>query len=98
MKEKIYVLLSYADEFTDEVGCEVFKTKQALLDYLKDEIRGQALLDGLTDEIHGWKDNCFDNGDVDVEIAEMEKSMNENGRWYAGDGLEFVLKEKELIG
>ena len=98
MKEKIYVLLSYDSEFTDEVGCEVFKTRRALLDYLKDEIRGQALLDGLADEVHGWKEDCLENGDVDGAIAEMETAMDESGRWCAGDGLEFVLKEKQLIG
>jgi hypothetical protein len=84
MEEKIYVLLSYTDD-DDEVGCKAFKTKQALLDYLKDEIRR-------------WKNDYFEDYDVNEEIAEMEKSMNENGWWNAGDGLEFVLKEKELIG
>ena len=82
--KKIYVLLSYTDDDSD-VGCEVFKTKQALLDYLKDEICR-------------WKDDYLEDYDVDEEIAEMEKSMSENGWWSCGDGLEFVMKEKELIG
>ena len=82
--KKIYVLLSYTDDDGD-AGCEVFKTKQALLDYLKDEICR-------------WKDDYLEDYDVDEEIAEMEKSMNENGWWSCGDGLEFVMKEKELIG
>ena len=82
--KKIYVLLSYTDDDGD-AGCEAFKTKQALLDYLKDEICR-------------WKDDYLEDYDVDEEIAEMEKSMNENGWWSCGDGLEFVMKEKELIG
>ena len=83
--KKIYVLLSYTDDDDGDVGCEVFKTKQALLDYLKDEICR-------------WKDDFLEDFDVDEEIAEMEKSMSENGWWSCGDGLEFVMKEKELIG
>lgn len=82
MEEKIYVLLIYTD---DDTGCEVFKTQQALMDYLKDEIRR-------------WKNDYSEDYDVDETIAEMEKSMNENGWWNAGDGLEFVMNEKELIG
>ena len=81
--KKIDVLLSYTDD--GDAGCEVFKTKQALLDYLKDEICR-------------WKDDYLEDYDVDEEIAEMEKSMSENGWWSCGDGLEFVMKEKELIG
>lgn len=84
MEEKIYVLLSYTTDDSD-VDCEVFKTKQALLDYLKDEIRR-------------WMNDFFENYDVDAKIAEMENSMNKHGWWNAGDGLEFVLKERELIG
>ena len=83
--KKIYVLLSYTDDDDVDVGCEVFKTKQALLDYLKDEICR-------------WKDDFLEDFDVNEEIAEMEKSMSENGWWSCGDGLEFVMKEKELIG
>ena len=83
--KKIYVLLSYTDDDDGDVGCEVFKTKQALLDYLKDEICR-------------WKDDFLEDFDVNEEIAEMEKSMSENGWWSCGDGLEFVMKEKELIG
>ena len=82
--KKIYVLLSCTDDDGD-AGCEVFKTKQALLDYLKDEICR-------------WKDDYLEDYDADEEIAEMEKSMSENGWWSCGDGLEFVMKEKELIG
>ena len=81
--KKIYVLLSYTDD--GDARCEVFKTKQALLDYLKDEICR-------------WKDDYLEDYDVNEEIAEMEKSMSENGWWSCGDGLEFVMKEKELIG
>ena len=77
--------MSYTDDDDGDVGCEVFKTKQALLDYLKDEICR-------------WKDDFLEDFDVNEEIAEMEKSMSENGWWSCGDGLEFVMKEKELIG
>jgi len=81
MKDVVYVLLSCIEDGI--VGCEVFRTRQALLDCIKSEMRR-------------WRN--YRLGDVDVAIAQMERSMNENGYWVAGNGLKFVLRVRELLG
>ena len=82
MADKVFVLMCYVDD-VDEVNCDVYRTKQGAVDYLKSEIRR-------------WHESGVDDGDEGAEIEQMSADMLTKGVWYAGDGLEYVLTEREI--
>lgn len=90
MNETIHVLLTYCDD-DDETYCHLFRTKEAVLEYLRDIIRGWYDEECRTPDYPDWKK------DMDKELAEMEKAMNENGYWRdGGDEITYVYSEKEF--
>ena len=76
---KVNVLLTIVPD--DETYVNLFTTRQAVIDYVKDGIRSQ------------WEDAVDERGLCDLQ-EEAEKALNENGWWMDTDGVVYQYDEK----
>ena len=76
---KVNVLLTIVPD--DETYVNLFTTRQAVIDYVKDGIRNQ------------WEDSVDGQGLRELQ-EEAEKALNENGCWTDRDGVVYQYDEK----
>lgn len=76
---KVNVLLTIVPD--DETYVNLFSSRQAVIDYVKDGIRNQ------------WEDADDERGLCDLQ-EEAEKALNENGWWMDTDGVVYQYDEK----
>ena len=76
---KVNVLLTIVPD--DETYVNLFTTRQAVIDYVKDGIRNQ------------WEDSVDGQGLQELQ-KEAEKALNENGYWMDRDGVVYQYDEK----
>ena len=83
---KVNVLLTIVPD--DETYVNLFTTRQAVIDYVKDGIRNQW------EEMH-WEDADDEDrqGLYDLQ-KEAEKALDENGCWTDTDGVVYQYDEK----
>jgi len=82
--EKIHTLLIYNLD-DSETYCYLFRTKDAVKQYVKDTIR------------ESWcDDEDGDEKELEAYLAKAEKSLDERGEFNDGMGTCFVYKEKEF--
>ena len=77
---KVNVLLTIVPD-DNETYVNLFTTRQAVIDYVKDGIRNQ------------WEDADDGQGLQDLQ-EEAEKALNENGYWMDRDGGVYQYDEK----
>ena len=77
---KVNVLLTIVPD-DNETYVNLFTTRQAVIDYVKDGIRSQ------------WEDSDDERGLRELQ-EEAEKALNENGWWMDRDGVVYQYDEK----
>lgn len=86
--EKVNVLLTIVPD-DNETYVNLFTTKQAVVDYVKDGIRRQW------EEMHREDVGEEEMKDLYDLQNEAEKALNENGCWTDMDGVVYQYDEKE---
>lgn len=79
----IHTLLTYPSD-DDETYCNLFHTKEALIQYVKDVIT------------ESWSDSDGDEKELKRYLEKVEKSLDEKGFFNDGMGTTFVYDEKEF--
>ena len=77
---KVNILLTIVPD-DNETYVNLFTTRQAVIDYVKDGIRNQ------------WEDADDEHGLQELQ-EEAEKALNENGCWTDTDGVVYQYDEK----
>ncbi len=88
--EKINVLLTIVPD-DNETYVNLFTTRQAVVDYVKDNLRQQW------EEMH-WEEDVDDDARNELYETqeEAEKALNEKGFWTDMDGVTYQYDEKEF--
>ena len=85
----VHVLLTYFDG-EDETFVNLFTSKQAVIDHVKDAIR-QQWEEMMRFEVGDEKDDS----DLEETLQDAENCLNENGWWKDVDGTVYTYDEKE---
>jgi hypothetical protein len=86
---KVNVLLTIVPD-DNETYVNLFTTRQAVVDYVKDNIRLQY------EEMHREDVDDEDRQDLYDLQEEAEKALNEKGCWTDVDGVVYQYDEKEF--
>ena len=90
MENTVHVLVTKTEE--NDHFVQVFTSKQAVVDYVKDEVRR------VEEEL-----NCDFDEDEDAQqalqetLADAENALNTNGWWQDADNTVYIYSEKEYV-
>lgn len=87
-KKTVHVLLTYVLD-DKETYCNLFTSKQAVVDYVLDGIKTDYL------DVYGENMDADTKRDFDEELADAKNSLDTRGYWRDADGTEYVYDEKE---
>ena len=88
-KKTVHVLLTYVLD-DKETYCNLFTSKQAVVDYVLDGIKRDYL------DIYGEKMDDETKADMETDLADAKKSLDTRGYWRDANENEYVYDEKEF--